>query len=102
MPAKTGVGSIGDPRPVRSQRCAAASRLPSRVDRHRPAAASPRTATVVGPAGVHAAEQRLDQPVAHLAPHPLGDEPPDADVLVQVWPLQPDSSPARSAAASAR
>ena len=44
---------------------------------------------LVGPTGVDAAEQRLDQPVAHLAPHPLGHQSPDPDVLVQVGTLQP-------------
>lgn len=36
---------------------------------------------LLGPARVDAAEQRIDQPVGHRRPHPVGDETPDGDVL---------------------
>ncbi len=41
---------------------------------------------LVGPAGVHAPEERFDQAVAYLRTEPFGNDGADADVLGQVEP----------------
>ena len=60
------------PRPGRGQQRAALGRQPARQRRHRRLQRQ-----LVGPAGVDAAEQRLDQPVDHLVAEPLADQRAD-------------------------